>query len=260
MSRGCEHAAQQTGSHYIEFLVAVTHPLSVSVVIPAINEADNIARAVGSAAQGGAAEVIVVDGGSDDGTQAAARAAGATLLKSSRGRAAQQNAGAAAAVGDVLLFLHADNWLHPGAIEQINVALADPTAQGGAFRQQIAATGWAFRLLEWGNAQRVRRGGLPYGDQGIFLRRDCFLQLGGFPDVPLLEDVLLMRRFRQLTRPLLLDGPHHVNARRWQRHGVVRQTLLNWTILVRHALGASPGQLAALYRIHHEPTAHATLQ
>ncbi len=225
-------------------------PLRVSFIIPALNEVGNISRAVESARQAGAFEVIVVDGGSDDDTREAALAAGAIVQQSEPGRAAQQNAGAAVARGDVLLFQHADNWCATQSTEQIIAALADPNVLGGAFRQRVDAAGALFRCLEFGNALRVRLFRLPYGDQGIFMRREVFQRLGGFPDVPLMEDVLLMQAFRRLARPVLLAGPHHVNARRWRQHGVVRQTLRNWRILIAHTLGAPPEKLARIYGRH----------
>ena len=122
----------------------------------------------------------------------------------------------------------------------------------GAFSQRIDAGGLAFRLLEWGNARRARWLGLPYGDQAIFVRREAFFAAGGFPDVPLMEDVLLMQRLRRRAWPLLLPGPVHVSARRWQRHGVVRQTIRNWALLAAFASGISPERLARYYRRHDE--------
>ncbi len=225
-------------------------PLRVSIIIPAWNEAENITHAVRSARATGADEVIVADGGSTDATAELAVAAGAAVTTSPRGRGVQQNAGAAAAGGDVLLFQHADNWCDAAAVTQIRAALRDPRVQGGAFVQRIEADGLAFRLLEWGNAQRVRLFRLPYGDQGIFMRREMLQRLGGFPDEPLLEDLLLMQAFRRLARPVLLPGPHYVASRRWQRYGVLRQTLRNWWILLAHTCGVSPERLARHYRRH----------
>jgi rSAM/selenodomain-associated transferase 2 len=231
--------------------------MRISIVIPAINEAAAIMHAVTTAWAAGASEVIVADGGSDDQTRELAAAAGANVVASPRGRALQQNAGAAAATGDVLLFQHADNWCGPDSVSQIRAALASSKVLGGAFRQQIAAPGLKYRMLERGNAWRVRLTGIAYGDQGIFLRRGAFETLGGFPEVALMEDLLLMRSVRKLAWPVLLAGPHHVSPRRWQRDGVVRRTLRNWHLLARFALGASPAELAKQYRAHDQSSTTA---
>ena len=227
--------------------------MRLSVVIPALNEAANLQRAVVSAWRGGSDEVLVVDGGSDDGTAHLAATLECTLLSAPRGRAAQQNAGARAAAGDVLLFLHADNWLISGDIkEQIVSALANSRRLHGALRQRIDAHGLAYRLLERGNAARVRLLGVPYGDQAIYVRRETFWQLGGFPEVPLLEDLILVQRLRRLAWPALMPGPVAVSPRRWQRQGVIRQTLRNWSLVSRHWLGESPESLAGEYPRHYD--------
>ncbi|WP_164100434.1 TIGR04283 family arsenosugar biosynthesis glycosyltransferase [Candidatus Laterigemmans baculatus] len=225
--------------------------VSVSVIIPAIQEARGIERAVRSAIAGGAVETIVVDGGSRDETPERATAAGALVLRSPAGRARQQNVGAAAAKGDVLLFLHADNHLAPTAIDQIAAHFAAaPERRWGALRQRIEDDAASYRLLEWGNAARVRWRGLPFGDQAIFVCREWFGELGGFPDEPLMEDLILASRLRRLSRPVLLDGPVFVDARRWRARGVWRQTWLNLRLQWRFARGASPTELATAYRRH----------
>jgi rSAM/selenodomain-associated transferase 2 len=224
--------------------------MTVSIIIPALHEAANIAAAVERAWATGPLEVLVVDGGSHDRTAALACEAGAAVIESPPGRARQQNAGARQAAGDVLLFLHADTWLAPAGLAQIAGALADPQVVCGAFRQRIEAEGRLFRWLERGNAWRARRRGLLYGDQGIFVRRLVFEELGGFPEVRLMEDVMLMQRLRRRTRPVLLPGPLHVSARRWRRHGVLRQTIRNWLLLSAARLGVHPDKLAEFYAPH----------
>ena len=222
--------------------------MKVSVVIPAINESRLIARAVNSAQQAGAEEVIVVDGGSTDGTPDIAAGLGCQILTSPLGRAVQQNCGARRASGDVLLFLHADSVLPRESLAQVRSALSKPDVAGGAFQHRIDANGFLFRLIEQGNALRVRCFGMAYGDQGIFLRRELFDDVGGFPTARLMEDVMLIRKLRARGRIALLPGPLKTSARRWQQHGIVRQILRNWTILVAEQLGASPDYLASFYR------------
>jgi rSAM/selenodomain-associated transferase 2 len=226
----------------------------LSIVIPALNEAAHIERAVRSAWHAGADEVIVVDGGSSDATPTVAAALDCRLLHSSRGRAIQQNAGARVATGEVLLFLHADNFL-----EDCDAGrhIAHVTASGrrihGACQQRIEASGIGYRLLERGNAARVRLLGLPYGDQAIFVRRDVFQQVGGFPNVPILEDLILMQLLRKQAWPALLPVKVVVSPRRWQSQGIARQTLRNWWLVARHWLGATPQSLAGHYAVQGSP-------
>jgi rSAM/selenodomain-associated transferase 2 len=224
----------------------------ISVVIPALNEAANISRAVKSAWSARADEVLVVDGGSQDQTVDVAAGEDATVLVGAAGRSVQQNLGAQQATGDVLLFQHADNRLDNGACEQIRSRLRDERVVCGAFRQRIEATGWRYRLLEFGNAQRVVWCGLPYGDQAIFVRKAIFEQLGGFPEVPLMEDLMLMRQVRRRWRPVLLDGPVYISARRWKEYGVIRQTARNWCLVAAYTLGVPPERLAKHYARHDE--------
>ncbi len=224
--------------------------MDISIIIPAINEVRQIQRAVKRAHETGACEVIVVDGGSRDGTQDVAVAEGCILLECPPGRARQQNRGARGAVGDVLLFQHADSWLDPASVKQITAAMTDDGMVSGAFRQHIEAEGLEYRWLERGNAWRARMRGLPYGDQGIFVRRETFFELGPFAEVPILEDLILARALRRRAWPVLLPGPIHVDPRRWRRHGIVRQTLRNWSLVTAYRLGASPERLASYYVRH----------
>ena len=224
----------------------------LSIIIPVLNEAEFVASAVDRAWALLPVEVIVVDGGSSDTTAELARGLRCSFLQAQRGRGQQQNAGARAASGDVLLFLHADVWLEPQASQQIYHALRS-TRLHGAFHQRIESSERIYRLLEKGNALRARVLGLPYGDQGIFVRRDVFFSMGGFAEVPLLEDVQLMRTLRTRGMPALLHGPLHVSPRRWKKHGIVRQTLRNWLLLAAFFLGVSPHRLVRFYRAHAEP-------
>ncbi len=205
--------------------------MTISIIIPTLNEAALVTQAVARAWETSPHEVLVADGGSDDGTVEAAGAAGASVVEAPRGRASQQNAAARRATGDVLLFLHADTWLSADGMRQIEQALADRDVECGAFRQWIDAKGRLYRWLERGNGWRAAHRGLPYGDQGIFVRRGVFEEVGGFPELRLMEDLFLMKRLRRRSRPVLLPGPLHVSARRWQRYGILRQTARNWLLL-----------------------------
>ena len=224
--------------------------MKLSIIIPALNEEQNIRLSIERARALNPHEVLVVDGGSTDQTCCIAAELKCRLIHSQPGRAIQQNLGADLSTGDTLLFLHADCWLPPQAAHQIESALKSPETPGGAFCQSIGRTGMVFRCLEAGNALRVCCTRIAFGDQGIFLRRDIFEQLGKFPRIPLMEDVLLMRRLRDQGRLALLPGPLHVDARRWERHGPIRQTLRNWLLLTAERLGISPDHLADFYRPH----------
>jgi rSAM/selenodomain-associated transferase 2 len=220
--------------------------MRLSIIIPTLNEAAHIDDVIAHTRALGDCEILVVDGGSTDGTLERAAAADRVLV-AGRGRALQMNAGAAASAGDVLLFLHADCRLEAGAFDAIAAAVTDPRTVGGCFRQTIDAAGWRYRLLEWGNALRVRALRWAYGDQGIFVRRLVFEELGGFPPVPLMEDLLFMKRLKRRGRIRLLDARLHVSARRWRQAGLVRRTLHNWALIAALHAGVSPERLARFY-------------
>ena len=230
--------------------------MKLSVVIPTLNEAAEITGCVESAwgAAGtrmSVAEVVVADGGSVDGGARLAEDAGAAVVLGRRGRGEQLRAGVEATTGDVVLMLHADCRLPRGAGDQIARAI-DRGARLGFFRQKIDAPGAAYRWLEYGNLWRGRLLRLPYGDQSIFLRRDLLEEVGGVPGLPLMEDVALMQRARRLARPAVLPGPLRVSARRWKRHGVVRQTLRNWSLLAAFTMGVPAERLVRRYAVHQE--------
>ena len=218
----------------------------ISVIIPTLDEAANIAALIDQVRSFGECEVIVVDGGSNDSTIQQAQRAD-LVLASPPGRAKQQNLGAAACRGDVLLFLHADCRLSSSALSSIQAAVVDVRVVGGCFEQRIDSRGLRYRLIERGNAWRVRLFRLAYGDQAIFVRRSAFERLGGFPDLRLMEDVFFMKGLRRVGRFVLLPDRLTISARRWQRHGVIRQTLRNWTLLTLALCGVSPNRLARFY-------------
>jgi len=222
--------------------------LSVSVIIPAVNEQASIADTIDSAVAAGADEVIVVDGGSTDRTVAVAGDLATVITSQQSGRAVQQNAGAAIATGDVLLFLHADCTLHVESISEIRSRLTDSNRfQFGCFQQDIDQAGVMYRLTEIGNQWRASWLKRAYGDQGIFLRADVFRQVGGFPELCFLEDLFLMKRLRALGPMLVIRKPLTISARRWKRRGLINQTCRNWLIVAAAEFGASPNWLAKFY-------------
>lgn len=229
--------------------------MRLSVIIPALNEEVNIARAIERARALYPHEVLIADGGSSDRTASIARELPCRVIAAPRGRARQQNAAAAQATGDVLLFLHADSWLAPEGAAQIERALRSPKIPGGVFWHRFDSPRFGFRLIELGDALRACSTRIGFGDQGIFLRRSVFEKLGGFPDVPLMEDVLLMRRLRDVGRLAFLPGPLRTSARRHEKHGLIRQTVRNWCLLSAERLGVSTQRLASLYRPHFQTAA-----
>jgi rSAM/selenodomain-associated transferase 2 len=219
--------------------------MTVSVIIPTLNEASCIATTIASLRRQGPHEIIVADGGSSDGTPKLAAAAD-LVLAAPRGRAAQMNAGAAHAHGEHLLFLHADCTLADGALAAIGPALRRG-AIAGCFSMRVAAAGTPFRSIDAAATARVRLTGIAYGDQGLFLRRRDFERLGGFPPLRFMEDVFFSRRLCRLGRVVVLSQRIHVSPRRWQQSGIVRQTLRNWMLTALALLGVSPDGLAGFY-------------
>jgi rSAM/selenodomain-associated transferase 2/rSAM/selenodomain-associated transferase 1 len=220
----------------------------VSVIIPALNEERNIAATLRAVGQSPCHEVIVVDGGSTDATAQRAKEAGVTVLNSKPSRAHQMNAGAALAEGGSLLFLHADTLLAPSWAEVVPRALCAPGVAAGAFRFRIAGSFAGKSLIEWTTHCRSRWLQRPYGDQGLFLSRALFEEMGGFADLPIMEDYEFAARLRRRGRIVTVGEAALTSARRWQTLGVVRATLRNQWMLAGYHLGVNPRTLATLYR------------
>ncbi len=220
--------------------------MGVSVIIPTLNEESCLAGTLAALRAERPQQVIVVDGGSTDGTVRAA--AGADLvLHRSPGRARQMNFGAAHATGATLLFLHADCSLEAGALAEAERRLARRGVAAGCFRMTVRIPGLLYRAIDACATARVRLTGLVYGDQGLFLRRDLFERLGGFPPLRFMEDLYLSRQLRRQGRIVVASRRIWVSPRRWQRAGLVRQTLRNWTLTALAAGGVHPDRLAAFY-------------
>lgn len=228
-------------------------PSTISVIIPTLNEATAICTTLSALRQSNFHEIIVVDGGSHDATAALATQHGATVLHVSGGRAAQLNAGAAVATSRILLFLHADTTLPATACQQIRQALNDPATVAGAFRFQTNSRRIALRALTVLVNWRARLLQFPYGDQGIFLEKRVFDELGGYPPIPVMEDFELVRRLRQRGKIALLTSAAVTSARRWQTLGVLRTTLINQLMIVGYLWGVKPEKLRDFYRRHKSP-------
>jgi rSAM/selenodomain-associated transferase 2 len=215
----------------------------VSVVIPALEEEACMRAALDSVR--GLAEVIVVDGGSRDRTLSLAREAGALVLSAPACRGLQLDMGARAAGGDWLVFLHADTRLEAGWKDAL-IGL-DRDVFGGAFRFAVDSPRPAFRWIETVVSLRCRALGLAYGDQSIFARRDAYERAGGFPHIPLMEDVAFVGRLRRAGKLAWPRVRAFTSPRRWERLGVVRATAHNWTTLLLYAAGWPAARLARRY-------------
>ena len=192
-------------------------------------------------------DVCVVDGGSDDGTPDHVRELGVPVLHSARGRAAQMNRGAARAEGDILLFLHADTRLPAGFEEHVRAAMSRPDVSAGAFTFSTDERSLAMRAIAWVTNQRARRLGMPYGDQALFMRKHRFREIGGYPDIPIMEDFVLMRRLRRQGRIVILPECAITSARRWNTVGKWRTTLYNQFVIVLFLIGIPHDRIERFY-------------
>lgn len=222
---------------------------ALSIIIPALNEAENLRRHLGNLLRTcPEAEMIVVDGGSTDETADVVRGfPRTTLLSAASGRARQMNAGADVATGAILLFLHADTALPPDASSAILGALRAPDVAGGRFDVQFDSPRPIFRLIAGMMNLRSRLSGIFTGDQGIFVRRDIYDALGGFAEIPLMEDVEFSRRLKRQGRLACVRQRVTTSARKWEREGVFRTILLMWGLRLLYCVGAQPMLLHRWY-------------
>lgn len=223
--------------------------MRLAIVIPALNEAANLSRLLPDLARGcPGADIVVVDGGSGDDTAAVvARLPGPRLLESARGRAVQMNHGARAAGGDTLLFLHADSRLPDGAARAIEQALAEPGVVGGRFDVRFDNERPLYRIIAWFMNTRSRASGICTGDQAIFVRRADFEAVGGYPDIPLMEDIELSRRLKRRGNLRALRLRVTTSARKWEREGPLRTMGLMWALRFLHFCGVAPARLHRWY-------------
>jgi rSAM/selenodomain-associated transferase 2 len=221
----------------------------LSIIVPTLNEADTIVPTLTSLQRlrGRDVEVIVVDGGSSDHTVMLAQPLADRVETARRGRAFQMNAGAAAARGDVLLFLHADTRLPEGGVKLVCDALTRTDRVWGRFDVRIDSRHRALSLVAHMMNLRSRWSGIATGDQAIFVRRYDFEKIGGFPGIPIMEDIALSRALRRLSRPACLSTPVVTSGRRWERRGLVRTVLLMWRLRFAYSIGADPAALAVDY-------------
>jgi len=226
----------------------------ISVIIPTFNEAENLLNTLQSVLNGENIEIIVIDGGSTDQTLAIAQSITQSITQSMPvtvmagvGRAQQMNLGAKLATGEILLFLHADTILSANYDRSIRKILTE-TNVAGAFKLAINNKSWGLRLVTWGVNRRSQLLQMPYGDQAIFMKSSQFHSLGGFADLPIMEDFELMLRLRKQGKIAIAPLSVTTSARRWQKLGIFRTTLINQIMIIGYFLGIKPTKLANWYR------------
>ena len=222
----------------------------ISIIVPALNEASVIGKTLEEleALRRRGHQVVLADGGSVDGTAGLARPRVDRVVVSAPGRATQMNAGASCSDGDILWFLHADTQIPGNADELINAALDSSCKRGwGRFDVSLSAGGWRLETVARLMNLRSRVSGVATGDQGIFISRTLFGEIGGFADIPLMEDVEISKRLRSHSWPVCVKKPLCTSSRRWEEQGVARTVLLMWCLRLAFFLGVPARRLARLY-------------
>ena len=220
----------------------------ISIIVPTLNEATNLPKLLPAAEK--VKELIVVDGGSSDNTVLIAKELGFRVIEetSSGGRGAQLNTGAANASGPLLLFLHADTLLPLEFPDAVKTCLSKSGNILGSFRLQVRNSSISLKIVLMFTNIRSKFLQLPYGDQSLFIRKQDFIELGGFPVVPIMEDYIFVKQAKKKGKIVTLDQAVTTSARRWQRLGVFRTTLTNQLVVLGYYLGVKPKKLAAFYR------------
>lgn len=221
--------------------------MGVSVIVPTLNEAAVLAGTLRSARQPGVREIIVADGGSADSTVQIARPLADLVVPASRGRAIQMNAGAARASGEILVFLHADTILPQGFAAEVVAACEPADVIGGRFDVELQPSSPLLWITGELINRRSRLTRVATGDQAIFIRRDRFIALGGYAEMPLMEDLDLSRRMKRAGTVACLRSRVMTSSRRWRQDGVIRTILLMWTLRGLYYAGVSPARLHRLY-------------
>ncbi|WP_019507528.1 TIGR04283 family arsenosugar biosynthesis glycosyltransferase [Pleurocapsa sp. PCC 7319] len=221
----------------------------ISIIIPVLNEAAIIQTTLRGLQRDSALEIIVVDGGSVDETVTLAQQMGVRVISLvGRGRAAQMNAGANIAQGEILLFLHIDTQLPPDFDDLVSNTLEQPDVIAGAFELTIDGAERSLRWIEMLVKMRSHLFSLPYGDQAIFITKQVFKDMGGYSDLPIMEDFEFIKRLKRQGKIALAPGAVTTSSRRWQKLGVWKTTLINQLIIIGYYLGVSPTKLSNFYR------------
>jgi rSAM/selenodomain-associated transferase 2 len=230
------------------------HP-KFSIIVPVLHEAERINDLIVHLTQldpEKSSEIIVVDGAPEKDTLQAIHDDRITKISNEKGRARQMNAGAFAARGEILIFLHADTELPLSALKRMNEFISRNEYVGGAFDLGIKSDKRIYRVIAFLGSLRSRLNRIPYGDQAIFVRRDYFNEIGGYEDIPLMEDVELMQRMKRSSEKIFIFRDRVMTStRRWEEEGLVYCILRNWTLQILYFLGVSPHKLVKYYKSHH---------
>jgi rSAM/selenodomain-associated transferase 2 len=228
------------------------NPIEFSIIVPAFHEGENmnaLIEGLNRLDSDKNSEIIVVDGAQEKDTLGTIHRNNVIKISSERGRAKQMNAGASIARGEVLIFLHADTELPVHALKKIHSIIEQREYVGGAFDLGIKSNKFIFRVIAKLSSWRSRLNRIPFGDQAIFIRREYFGKIGGYKEIPLMEDVELMRRIKKSgNRIWIFYDRVMTSPRRWEKEGVIYCTLRNWTLQTLYFLGISPHKLAIFYK------------
>lgn len=222
----------------------------VSIIIPALNEEssiNNLLKQLQPYRKQGH-EVIVVDGGSNDNTISVSGLLADKVIQSEPGRAVQMNNGAAQANGDVLWFLHADTIIFQQTLDEIQFYLKDIDKQWGRFNVKLSGSHILFRVIEKMINLRSCLSSIATGDQGIFVKRKIFEQLGGYTSLPLMEDIDLSKKLKKISRPVCVKHALITSSRRWEKYGILKTVLLMWRLRFLYWIGVSADKLALQYK------------
>ena len=221
--------------------------MKFSLIVPTLNEASSISAGLAALQPlRDRAEIIVADGGSSDNTVTLAEKWADRVVRSPKGRARQMNLGAKLATGDVLIFLHADTFLPPDALDRIERQL-ETSGDWGRFDIQLSGNHFMFKIIAQLMNWRSRLTGIATGDQALFVTKKAFVSAGGFPDIALMEDIALSKALKKISPPVCLKTKVVSSSRKWQQHGIIRTILLMWSLRLQYFFGADPDVLARRY-------------